>query len=251
MKPVVLDSKALMKRIIRALDRREPLSVVSVGSTQSYAMAQYTVLSEEEFMNHKEAIKTNSGTILRGFRFPNVRLRDELVEAVRQADIVGYNLHLRNINAGLMTEKVFEAYGIRPKYVFESLIRRVILFSQRKRFRRMLHNRRIVLIGSIAAETKAALYRRWSEKTHFEVVECIPMQSFDELDAVKRTLDRTKYDLCLISAGVNAVILGPYIANRHGKVAFDLGQGMGSIITNEVKVTGFVNSVGLKTLMHL
>jgi hypothetical protein len=249
--PEVLGSKQLMKKILKALESKEPLSVISIGATESYVMAQYTVLSEEQFMNHKEAISTNSGQKLRGFQFPNVNLRDQMVKAAREADIIGYNMHLRSMKAGLMTEMVFKAYDINPDLVFEALIRRVIFFSQKKMFKEMLRNRRTVLIGNIAHETKGALISRWGRKFSFEIADCIPMRSFNEMDMVKKTLDRTKYDLCLMCAGVNSVILGPYIAKKHGKVAFDLGQGMTSLITNEVRNTGFVKRVGINKLKSL
>ncbi|MFD0710684.1 GT-D fold domain-containing glycosyltransferase [Paenibacillus sp. GCM10027626] len=251
MKAKVLNSGELMDRIIRALDEKTPLSVVSVGSTESYVMAQYTVLSERRFMRHREAITTNSGKVNRGFTFPNVKLRDEMVEAVRKADIVGYNICLRNIYAGNMVQKVFRAYGIKPRFVFETLIRRVIPLNQKVKFKKMLRNRRIVLIGSNAEKVKEALERRWGKRFPFNIVACIPLHSFDEMSEVKRMLDRVEFDLALITAGVNAVILATYIADHLGKVAFDLGQGMNSLITKKVVETGFVRRVGLQKLMKM
>lgn len=247
----ILSSGQLMNRIIRSLNRKSPLSVISIGSTESFVMAQYHILSEEEFMNHREAKRTNrSGR--RGFKFPNATLRDQMIRAAKQADIVGYNIAHRVENAGLMTERVFKKYHIRPKVTYDSLIRRVIMFSQKKKFKEMLRNRRIVLIGNIATETKRSLNRRWKEKLNFKIVKSINMKSFDEMDKVKKMLDEVgDYDLALIAAGVNAVILAPYIARKHGKVAFDLGQGMGSLTSEQVRVTGFVRSVGLKNLMRM
>lgn len=247
----VLNSGELMDRIIRALDEKTPLSVVSVGSTESYVMAQYTVMSEKRFMRHREAITTNSGRVDRGFTFPNVKLRDEMVVAVKKADIIGYNICLRDIYAGKMVARVFRAYGIKPSFVFDTLIRRVIPFNQKVKFKNMLRNRRIVLIGSNASKVKQALERRWGKRFPFKIVACIPMRSYDEMEKVKSELDGTEFDLALITAGVNAVILASYIADRLGKVAFDLGQGMNSLMTKKVLETGFVRRVGLQKLMKM
>jgi hypothetical protein len=246
-----LNSGELMDRIIQALDDNTPLSVVSIGSTESYVMAQYTVMSERRFMRHREAIATNSGKVSRGFTFPNVKLRDEMVDAVRKSDIVGYNICLRDIYAGKMVQKVFQVYGIKPQLVFDTLIRRVIPFNQKIKFKKMLKNRRIVLIGSNATEVKKALERRWGKRFLFEIVACIPMSSYDDMEEVKRKLDSIDYDLALMTAGVNAVILASYIADQHRKVAFDLGQGMNSLITKQVVETGFVRRVGLQRLMKM
>lgn len=247
-----LSSRKLMDKVITALDKKKPLSVVSVGATQSYVLAQYTILTEKEFMKHNEALKTNSGTVLRGFTFPNIQLRDEMIDAIKKADIVGYNLTLRDkIKSGKMTLIVFKAYDIQPRYVFDSLIRRVIMFSQKSKFKSMLRNRRIVLIGKQAIEARDALRKRWGRRLGFDIVQSLQMTSYDQMSEIKKKLDKTEYDLCLLSAGVNAAILAPYMATNHGKVAFDIGQGMTSLITREVVVTGMVEYVGLKKLMRM
>lgn len=247
----ILNSQQLLDKIILSLDKKKPLSVVSVGSTESYVMAQYEVLTEEQFMSHKEAIATNKGSTLRGFTFPNVLLRDQMVNAVRKADIVGYNMLIRKMKAGLMTEMVFEAYNIQPKVLYDSMIRRVIVFSQKERFKDMLRNRKIVLIGRKAKEIEGALSQMVSRTLPFKIVKSIAMHSFNEMEEVKKKLDQMEYDLVLISAGVNAVILAPYIATAHGKVAFDIGQGLHSIITGDVVNSGFVKSIGIENLMKL
>jgi len=247
-----LNSGRLMDHIIKALEQKKPLSVISVGATESYAMAQYTILSEEEFMNHKEAIVTNSGVKVRGFTFPNVSLRDDLVAAVKQADIIGYNIELRHsMKAGKMTELVFQTYGIKPKYVYDSLIRRVVMFSQRPKFKEMMRGRRVVLVGNSAKPARDEMNRRWKHKLDFEIVGSLPISSYHEIKTVQCKLDKLDYDLCLLSAGVNAIILAPYVARQHGKVAFDIGQGMTSLATKTVVETGFIRKVGLPRLMKM
>ena len=51
----LMNSTQIMDRILAALQQKQPLSVISVGATESFVMAQYTVLSEEEFLQHPEA----------------------------------------------------------------------------------------------------------------------------------------------------------------------------------------------------
>lgn len=247
----ILNSGELMDKIIDALDHKKPLSVISIGATESYVMAQYNILSEEEFMSHPEAVKTNKGERLRGFKFPNIELRDQLITAAHKAHIVGYCMLLRNINAGLMAEKVLKAYKIKPEYVFDALVRRVIMSSQKKKFREMLKGRKILLISSMAKQAKKALNKKLNKKLSFEVVDTINIESFSEIEKVKEKIGRRNFDLCLITAGVNAVILAPYIAEVHGKVAFDLGQGMSTLITGDIRETAFVREIGLDRLMSM
>lgn len=252
----VLNSKALLRKIIKALDEETPLSVVNIGATESYVMAQYTVLSEEEFMDHPEAHVANrgekSGFFHRGIRFPNIQARDDAVEGLRKADIVGYNTLVRTMDGGLMTEKVFEAYGIQPRYIFEGYLRRVIMFSQKKLFHEMLRDREILLIGSKAEEARKALNRRLKKKLDFDIVGAIPIYEYEDVPEVKRQIDKHEFDLCLLAAGTSAVILAPYIAETHGKVAFDIGFGMESLITGKFfKDQWMTDLIGIDKLMKM
>lgn len=249
-----LSSGQLMDLILSSLHERNPLSVVSVGATESFVMAQYTVLSEEEFMNDDEARIANqgaqSGFLHRGVRFPNVQLRDETVEAVRNADVIGYN---RIVSwAGTFTEKVFDAYGIQPKYVYDSYLRRVVMFSQKQKFEKMLAGRKILLIGSTADETRDALNRNLQSSLGFEIVRTIKVFEYEEVPDAKRQIDDTSFDLCLLSAGTNALILASYISTVHKKVAVDIGFGMTSLYTGEVYHDYWLdNVIGYESLMKM
>ena len=252
----VIGSRRLLNKIIRALERGRPYSVVNVGATETFVMAQYEVLSEEQFMNHDEARVANwgvrSGFYHRGIRFPNIDARDQAVQAVRNANIVGYNTVIRTMDGGLMTEKVFAAYGIEPKFVFEGYLRRIIMFSQRKKFKQMLAGRRIVLVSSVAEEARAGLNKRWKKKLGFEVVGAIPIWSYEEIEDVKKQIDQYEFDLCLLGAGTNALILADYVKRKHGKVAFDIGFGMHSLFTGSVYEDDWLRDIiGIENAMKM
>ncbi len=252
----VLTSSELMDKIVGALREKTPLSVVSIGATESFVIAQYTILSEEEFMNHPEAKIANqgekSGFFHRGVRFPNGKLRDEVVEAIRNADIVGYNTLIRSNDAGLLTERAFAAYGIKPKYIFESYLRRVFMFSQKEKFEQMLMGRKILLIGSPAQQAKHALNRNLRPQLGFDIVGTISIDEYEDLPEAKKQIDCREFDLCLLAAGTNAVILASYISTVHGKVAFDIGSGMNSFFTGEVYSDFWLeNLIGLPNLLKM
>lgn len=247
----VLSSKQVLKKINQALKEKKPLSVVSLGATETYVMAQYILLPEKQFMKHPQAVSTNNNKSRRGFTFPNVKLRDELIKAARKADIIAYPLSIRTTDAGLMTEKVFKKTGIRPKYVFEALLRRVMMVSQKKRFEDMLRNRKILLIGRSAEEVKAEMDKAWKDRLGFRITGAIPIDSYADVPAVKQQIDDSDFDLCLLCAGVYAVILATYIAEKHGKVAFDLGQGLLTLASGNIQVTAFVRNIGLDKLMKM
>ncbi|HWP96284.1 MAG TPA: GT-D fold domain-containing glycosyltransferase [Syntrophomonadaceae bacterium] len=249
-----LHSAELMDRLIHALDYKEPLSVVSVGQTEAFVMAQYAIYSEEEFMSHREAYNANRGETKgffhRGIRFPNREARDATVEAVKKADVIGYNLHVET--ARVFTERVFSAYNIEPRCVFEANIRRVFMYSQEEKCQEMLRERKILLIGSLAAEAAAVLNARLKSKLGFNIVGALPIYEYEEISDVQRMIADYDFDLCFLAAGVNAVILASFIAEKYGKVAFDIGWGMQSMIKGYVTIDSWVsNHIGIENLFRM
>ncbi len=250
----MLNSTQLLDRIRNALEKREGCSVISVGATEAFVMAQYTIYSEEEFMRHGEAENANmgakSGFYHRGIRFPNKEARDEAVLAVKNADIVGYNTFVDSAKS--LTEKVFAAYSIKPPYVFEANLRRVIMFSQKEKFEKILQGRRILLISSLAEQAKAALENNLQDRLGFDVVGAISIHEYEEIPYVKEQISQYEFDLCLLAAGINAVILAPYIAKVYGKVAIDIGWGMQSLISGEIVADPWVTDIiGLDNLFAM
>ncbi len=248
----ILNSQQLLQKIITALDKQEPCSVVSVGATEAFVMAQYSLFTEEEFMNHPEAIIANqgarSGFNHRGISFPNLEARDQAVEAVKQADVVGYNILVTE--ARRMCEKVFAIYGIKPDYIFEANLRRVIMFSQREMFEAMLSNRKLLLIGSQAPQARLRLQNDYCESLNCDIVGAVSIYEYEEIPRVKDEIGKYEFDLCLLGAGINALILAPYIAESLGKVAFDIGWGMESIVTGHIVLDQWLAYIiGLERIM--
>lgn len=252
--PRQLDSCDLLDFILLALANRQALSVVSIGQTEAFVMAQYSIYSEEQFMNHREAYNANlgvkTGFLHRGIRFPNIEARDAVVEAARLAGIIGYNLI--EPWAREFTDKVFQTYGIHPGYYFEANIRRVFMFSQLEKFASLLSKRRVLLVGSLAPEAREALTRKHTKRLGLDVVGAVTIYDYEEIPRVKKEIARHDFDLCLLGAGVNAVILSVFIAQELGKVAFDIGWGMKSLISGEVVTDSFIDEViGLDNLMRM
>lgn len=256
LKVQTLNSSQLMDKILYALKHKQPFSVVSVGATESFVLAQYKVLSEEEFMNHDEAFVANKGVTKghehRGIRFPNIEARDAAVKALRKVDVVGYNLLWWDMDSGELTEKVFDAYDLWPKYVFEAHIRRVIMFSQEEKFHRMLDGKKIVIVCGYADEVKEALNKNLKDKLGFDVVGAIKINEYEDIERVKEELKNYEFDICLIAAGINAIILAAHITEVYQKVVFDIGRGMESLITGELsKDYSMFKSLGIDKLMNM
>jgi hypothetical protein len=248
----IVGSEKLMDLVIKALDDNTPFSVVSVGITEAFVLSQYTILKEEDFMSDKEVWVASQGLKRgfdhRGIRFPNKRARDEALESLFQADAVGYNIFLIQDE---LVAKVFQYYNFTPRYVFESHLRRVIMFSQQQKFLQMLSNRKVLIMCSYADEVKAAMNENLTKKIDCKI-STIKIEEFEDIPRVKEELACHDFDLCLLAAGINAVILAPYIAQTYRKVAFDLGQGMESLISGKIEMVNYLKRfINLDELMKM
>jgi hypothetical protein len=246
-----------MDKILYALERRIPCPVVSLGASESFVLAQETLLSYHKFMAHAEAKVANRGTKRgqehRGIRFPNLKARDELADALKRINIIGYNLTIFDDHSGQLTEKVLQHYHIRPTYTYEAYIRRVIMFSQKAKFEQMLKGKKIIVICGYADEVAKALNRNLKRSLGFTIVDAIKIHEYEEIQKVKREIQVLDFDLALLAAGMNAIILASYIANVKGKVAFDIGQGMESLITGQIiDENGFLSkTIGIVNLLKM
>jgi len=254
---MILSSGELMAKILYALEHRIPCPVVSLGATESFVLAQETVLSYKQIMRHDEAKVANFGMKRghrhRGVRLPNFAARDALAEALREVDILGCNLLINTPDSRQITKKVMKYYKLTPQYIFEAYIRRVIMFSQKQKFEQMLQGNKILLICGYADEVAVALNKNLKKSLNFEIVGAIKIHEFEEIPRVKKEINVLDFDLALLAAGLNAIILAVYIAKIKGKVAFDIGQGMESLITGQIvdEYNFLSESIGIVNLFDL
>lgn len=259
MKIKKLNSAQLMERILESLNEQKPCSIVSVGQTEAVVMGQDMFKSDPilqgfQFHLQRETEIANKavkeGFYHRGIRFPNPQAQQEVLEAVKAADIIGYNT--LEVNAKKITERVFSLYNIKLNNFFEANIRRVFMKSQEEKFKQILKNRKVLLIGSLAPQAMHSLNEQYSKELNCKIVGAIPIYEYEDIPKVKKELNNFTFDICFLSAGVNAVILAPYIAQTFGKVAFDIGSGMKTFITNEVVTDSFIDDIiGLDHLMKM
>jgi hypothetical protein len=162
----------------------------------------------------------------KGVSLPSLRLRDRMVTGIRRATLVGVlakdNKLIRaprNLKRPL-TDAVFAYFRLSPRLTCDACINRYA--ARDNDFWKLLRGRRILIISKHAHYMKRILEQRRGMR----VVGTIPFSHYKQIDG---TLARVKgmrktFDLALISAGVNAVILAPGIARSTGKVALDFGK---------------------------
>lgn len=211
-----------------ALTEERSFSLVRVGDGENIVLGQYTELSKEEFMNGYW-MRQSKGDQAKGVRLPNLFLRSQMISAIKQADVVGV---CRKENDEVsapeafkrpMTDRIFDAHNIRPSHLCHVFInRRIVEYPE---FWMLLHQYRTLLISRWAKPFANLITQRY-HKYKPQIVGCIDFSRYEQSAEVLTEVNRYNFDLVLISAGVNAVVMAAKIAQRYEAVALDFGKSM-------------------------
>lgn len=205
----------ILKRIRYCLRNQVGFSLVRVGDAENQVLAQGAIYSDEDTENIWWA-KSEDWT---GIVLPNYAARDTLIAAIIEADIVGVLHQSEEYEWKALSEKAFSIYDIRPRQLCYAFIN--IYMVKNPDFIALLKSHRVLLIGK-AAPAFAVLLRTIFK---IEVVGSIVISNYYGIPDVLKQAEQIDYELALISAGSNAVILSVALA-RQRKVAIDLGSAM-------------------------
>lgn len=240
----------MLKRIKNALANKKSFSLVRLGDLENLVLGQFKFFSRDKIIDfplHRKCNKkkfTSKGKLYikyprKGIVLPNIGLRDKVIKGIRKADVVGVCRYNNDeINAPdkykrELTNKIFDHYKIRPAnltYVFVS--RKMVAYQQ---FWELVHRYRTLLISSFA-EDFANLIKVKYATLKPNIVGCIDFTDHEQIPKTLEKLKKYHFDLALISAGVNAVIMAPEIACRYGKVALDFGRCMKFYVQSDPRI---------------
>ncbi|MBO8173071.1 MAG: hypothetical protein H0Z33_14420 [Bacillaceae bacterium] len=227
----------VLAQIEYALDEKTPFSLVRVGDAENLILAQDTVMSLEQVMAEKWARKAKAGK--KGIRFPDLTLRDRVVESLKKADIMGIpyrdddKIRVSKRLKRELTDQVFDYFDIQPKAVCHTFVTRV--FPQKKKFWKVLRGKRVALISRWAPKLEKIITKKPYRQT---VTLTIPFSHYDQMEETLDLLERKKdeFDIALISCGVNAVILSQQTAEMTGNVAIDFGKSSSYMVKGEAGI---------------
>ncbi len=205
----------IIRRIRYCLRNQMGYSLVRIGDAENQVLAQGTIYSEE----HIEKIWWADRPDWTGITLPDYAARDRLIASIKQADIVGVLHQNDEYEWRPLTEAVFSLYDIKPPDICYAFIN--MYLPANLKFKKLLQEYRVLLIGNMAGAFADYLQRKQGVKA----AGIIKIGHFREIPAVIRDAAEIDYDIALLSAGSNAVILAPQIAS-HQKVALDIGRAM-------------------------
>ncbi|WP_018131686.1 GT-D fold domain-containing protein [Effusibacillus pohliae] len=222
----MLSTEQVIQFIDQAVCKKVPFCLVRVGDGENIVLAQRFVMPINRVLKTRWG-RLSQKTNRKGIRLPNERARDQMIEALKRADLVGIpHYEERELLAPQkylrpLTDQCFKKYGIRPQFVCHTLVNRHLV--EKKSFWEMLQGRRVAVISKWA-DPFAKLVEKEYGDFDIQIVARIPFSHYDQIDQTVREMKRVKCDIVLISAGVNAVILAEKLAREQGRVAIDFGK---------------------------
>jgi hypothetical protein len=208
-----------------ALDAQRPLSVVRLGDGELLTLAADTVLPGEQVQELAPFLP------YAGVPRSTPDIRAELAEAIRGADWIGVPISRAPTFQGLLFP-VFRHFGIdwsrlklTSSTINYSLHHSGLLLP-------VLQGRRVLLIGSRAAELGALLNGHGIHVTGI-------IGAVEGVADIPRVMQQTaehSFDIALVAAGIPAVILCRRIAGELGRVAIDFGHLADKLVTGELQL---------------
>ncbi|UVI28614.1 GT-D fold domain-containing protein [Paenibacillus spongiae] len=218
----LLGAPEVAGEITNALKRKSPLSVIRLGDGELLTLAQEVVMKGEQV--RKEGHFLNYA----GIRLPDLAARDQLVRAVRKADIVGIP-KLRLPNFQPLAFAVFKAHGIDYRQLRLTLSTINYALHLEGFLRGILANSRVLVVGNSAPGLSHAL-----SLGGLHVIGTVaPVEGMPDIPRVMEEIAALDFDIALVGAGIPAVIIVQRIASELGKVAFDFGHLADSIVKGE------------------
>ncbi|HEY8464839.1 MAG TPA: GT-D fold domain-containing glycosyltransferase [Bacillota bacterium] len=224
----LMNDLQVLEAINAALAKRNPFSLVRVGDGENIILAQQTLLSIPEVMNSYWVRQSESGKG-KGVTLPNFELRDQMITAIKKADIVGV-CRLKNDPVSAprkykreLTNALFDLYRIQPSRLCHVFVNRQMV--SRRLFWKIIHRYRTLLISKWWQEYAQKIIKQYP-RLKPNICGGISLTHFDQIPAVLKKVQKCRFDLALISTGVNALVLASEIAEHYGKVAIDFGKTM-------------------------
>ncbi|CAM4332681.1 GT-D fold domain-containing protein [Paenibacillus tarimensis] len=209
----LMGSHELFERMDTSIRERSPLSVVRLGDGELLALSQGLVYSPEE-ISRKAPFLSSAGVVV-----PDFDARDQLAEAVRQADITGVpvsrRLHFQPLLFQVLQRHGIDLLGLR---LTTSTINYSLL--QEGWLNRLMAGRRVLVIGNAAPGLAGRLVQEGVQIAGM----IAPVAGFPDIGRVIHEASGVECDLALVAAGIPAVVIAQRLAAEQGKVALDFGH---------------------------
>lgn len=210
----------VFSKIKHALATGKGLSLARFGNGEAIVMAQGALIPAQVPFWLEYA----------GVKQPDAEMRQNLIAAMHEADIVGLSTDHKNWDCAPLLEKVLTAYQINPRYLTDAAINWQL--HRHHQFYRTIGKYPTAVVGRLAHAAAPYLAARG-----VQIVNCLTLESYSDLPAVESQLiGGPHFRVALVAAGIPATVLCPRLARKTGCLAIDYGH-----IINDLLKPGFSN----------
>lgn len=218
----VLSASEVAEKMMNALDAHSPLSVIRLGDGELLTLAQEVVMSGEQVRKEGHFLS------YAGIQLPDLAARDQLMQAVRNADIIGIP-KIRMPNFQPLAFSIFKAHGIDYRQLQLTLSTINYALQLEGFYPKILANRSVVVVGNKAPDLAQVLINSGVRVTGT----IAPVEGMRDIERVMHEISAQEFDIALVAAGVPAVVIAQRITSKLGKVAIDFGHLADSIVKGE------------------
>jgi len=201
-------------RVLKALDEKTGLSVIRLGDGEVLALAHDILVSSEE-INKNGKLQYALG----GFKVPDHKKRQLLLENLQEADIVGIPEARYPTYQRLFNNLAKEIKLPLNQTCFTSSQINYKMNEETNCYHHLLSHYRVLLIGNRAADGKEFL----NAKGYHSIVGTIPVPDISFVPEVLDQASNYEFDIALVSAGIPANLICVELAKQK-KVALDFGH---------------------------
>jgi hypothetical protein len=195
--------------IKEALKNKQPYSWIRIGDGELVFLQQEYVRPIHEIL---ATVGWASGIGYCGATIPNTRLRDRMIEAIKNSSMVGI------FQGDPPTMEALEKINVAPDnicYAFDN-----VFLPMNADYVNILLKYKILLVGQ-----KSQFYaQKFKEILNVDVVGTVGIDSYDDIDECMYQMAQYDYELALVSAGVNAKVICYEMSTRNNKVFLDMGH---------------------------
>ncbi|MFB4163991.1 GT-D fold domain-containing glycosyltransferase [Alteribacillus sp. JSM 102045] len=219
-----LTTEQVINRVKVSLEQKTPLTLVRIGDGENIILAQDSVWPLNRLYKETWVKQAQKGK--KGVSIPNIQLRDEMVKAIKKADIVGLlpeNDQIIDAPDYLkrpLTEAVFKHFKINPETTCEATVMRECINNLK--FWNLFKGKKVLVIYEHAKLWTSTLRKKYG----VNVTMAIPFTHYKQMSSCLDIIQKSahKFDVVLLACGVNSVVLAHEIVKRTGKIAIDFGK---------------------------
>ncbi|WP_138416743.1 GT-D fold domain-containing glycosyltransferase [Aquibacillus sediminis] len=209
------NAQEVAEEIETAVTQKNGYSVVRLGDGELLFLS-HDVLHSSEVINDEPRLKFLSYA---GVQVPNHQARDQLLNKLRQADVIGIPKARFPTFQNLFTKLANYHQWDLSKMPLTSSIINFELVKYTTILNKLLQNYKVLLIGNRMEEAQ----RHFQQYGYKNIVGNIPVQGIEQVSNVIEQAESYQYDVALVSAGIPATLICPMLAKKQ-KVAIDFGH---------------------------